>query len=231
MVSYPLAHLTQDNSQNVGGPIQDDEALALFGLIRCMRLRTVVEIGGLSGYSARNFCEAVGPQGRVITLDVNPVPKVAPNHVVIVGDAMQVRRHELQVEHVDLVFCDCHDYAVQMTFLDNLIADHLIDDDSVIALHDTNTIPRSWWGWKEYCKYHLKTMVRGPQGRYLTSGGWVHQEVERRMVNELKKAGYDAICLHSKSDRHDKSMPYRFGLTIMKKFRPLEIRARSGGTP
>jgi hypothetical protein len=32
MVSYPLSHLTQDDSQVVYGPIQDDEALVLFAL-------------------------------------------------------------------------------------------------------------------------------------------------------------------------------------------------------
>ena len=53
MVSYPLAHLTQDERQEVSGPIQDDEAPVRFALIRCMRMRAVVEIGGLAGYSAR----------------------------------------------------------------------------------------------------------------------------------------------------------------------------------
>jgi len=47
------------------------------------------------------------------------------------------------------------------------------------------------------------------------------------MVNDLKKAGYEALCLHSKADRHDKTMPYRHGLTIMKKFNRLEVRHSS----
>jgi predicted O-methyltransferase YrrM len=227
MVSYPLAHLTQDDSQSVSGPIQDDEALALFALIRCMRLQTVVEIGGLSGYSARNFCEAVGPLGRVITLDLNPVPQVAPNHVTIIGDATKIGPKELQVEHIDLVFFDCHEYDAQMKFLNMLTAERLIDDESVIALHDTNTHPHRSVSWKAYWKYWLKRMVRGPLGyeMYLTPDGWVHQDVERRMVNDLKMAGYDALCLHSKPDRHDDTMPYRHGLTIMKKFNPLRISA------
>jgi predicted O-methyltransferase YrrM len=176
MVSYPLSHLTQDDSQAVGGPIQDDEALVLFALIRCMRLRTVVEIGGLSGYSARNFCAAVGPLGRVITLDLHPVPQVAPNHVIIVGDATQVGRKQLQVERVDLVFCDCHVYDVQMNLINNFLADCLIDDDTVIALHDTNTHPRQSVDWKAYGKYWLKSRVKSPgHDLYLTSDGWVHQ--------------------------------------------------------
>jgi len=141
-----------------------------------MRLRTVVEIGGLSGYSARNFCAAVGPLGRVITLDLHPVPQVAPNHVIIVGDATQVGRKQLQVERVDLVFCDCHVYDVQMNLINNFLADCLIDDDTVIALHDTNTHPRQSVDWKAYGKYWLKSRVKSPgHDLYLTSDGWVHQ--------------------------------------------------------
>lgn len=225
MVSFPLGHLTQDDSQVVSGPIQDDEALLLFALIRCMRLRTVVEIGGLSGYSARNFCEAVGPLGQVVTLDLHPVPQVAPNHRVVVGDASRVGRDDLQIEHVDLVFFDCHNYDVQMKLLHNLVSDRLVDDDTVIALHDTNTHPRQTVDWKAYVKYRLKNMIE-PQGYdlYLTADGWVHQDVERRMVNDLKAAGYDALCVHSKSERHDETMPFRHGLTIMKRFSRLEVR-------
>jgi predicted O-methyltransferase YrrM len=142
-----------------------------------MRLRTVLEIGGLAGYSARNFCKAVGPLGQVITLDLRPAPKVAPNHRIIVGDATQVGRDEMQIEHVDLIFFDCHNYDVQMKFLSNFVADGLIDDDTVIALHDTNTHPRPSVDWKAYVKYRLKNMLQ-PQGYdlYLTADGWVHQE-------------------------------------------------------
>jgi predicted O-methyltransferase YrrM len=59
---YDLSHLTQPSHQNVSGPIQDDEALLLFALIRVMCMRRVLEVGGLFGYSATNFIQAVGPE-------------------------------------------------------------------------------------------------------------------------------------------------------------------------
>jgi predicted O-methyltransferase YrrM len=71
MVTYALGHLTQADDQKVGGPIQDDEALLLFSMIRVMRLKRVIEFGGLGGYSARNFLEAVGRDGIVYTVDLN----------------------------------------------------------------------------------------------------------------------------------------------------------------
>jgi predicted O-methyltransferase YrrM len=60
MATFDLSHLVQPRSQAVGGPIQDDEALLLYAIVRVMRLRTILEIGGLDGYSARNFLKAVG---------------------------------------------------------------------------------------------------------------------------------------------------------------------------
>lgn len=46
---YDLSHLVQPLDQQVGGPVQDDEALLLYAMVRCMRVRRVLEIGGLSG--------------------------------------------------------------------------------------------------------------------------------------------------------------------------------------
>ena len=57
MAVYDLSHLTQE-THHPGGAIQDDEALLLFAMIRVMHLRRVLEIGGLDGYSARNFLAA-----------------------------------------------------------------------------------------------------------------------------------------------------------------------------
>ncbi len=74
-LKYDLSHLTQRPNQAVSGPIQDDEALFLFALIRVMLVRRVLEIGGLSGYSATNFTKAVGPLGVVYTIDIRPVPE------------------------------------------------------------------------------------------------------------------------------------------------------------
>ena len=98
MVSYDLSHLTQDESQYVFGPIQDDEALLLYALIRVMKLQTVVEIGGMSGYSALNFCKAVGNEGKVVSIDINKTPQMAPNHISIQKDVNLVSGDMLGVK-------------------------------------------------------------------------------------------------------------------------------------
>ena len=101
MVKYNLEHLTQNDSQNVLGPIQDDEALFLYSIIRGNRLSRILEIGGLAGYSAKNFLQALslGKNGILYTCDLNPVPVLAENHKVIIKNALT----QLRPEHREAV--------------------------------------------------------------------------------------------------------------------------------
>ena len=201
---YDFSHLTQPSNQDVFGPIQDDEALFLFALIRVMCIRRVLEIGGLSGYSATNFVRAVGTAGIVYTIDINPVRKVAPNHVPIAMDARQVTPEAVGCKPLDLIFFDCHAFTAQMELLSRLAEGGMITDRTVLALHDTNLHPTKKAPWA-----------------YRVEGGWVHQAVERRMVNELRALGYDAIALDTSPESHGPDLPARHGLAIMKRFRPL----------
>jgi O-methyltransferase len=211
VVAYNLSHLTQPDDQAIGGPIQDDEGLFLFALIRCMRLRRVLEIGGLGGYSARNFLAAVGPSGVVYTVDVNPVPRLADNHITIQRDCRTVGAKELGSAPIDLVFFDCHAYEPQMTLLKNLQTCGVVHDRTVLSLHDTNTHPRqfAWWAFE-------------------TADGWVHQVAERKMVNELRNDGYEALMLHPDPSRHDGSLPFRHGITILSRNRYLLLDPPEG---
>jgi predicted O-methyltransferase YrrM len=177
-----------------------------------MLLRTVLEIGGLGGYSAVNFCKAVGPTGLVYSIDLNPLPVVAPNHRVVVKDARDLSRADLPdvpAEGLDLVFFDCHDYDVQMELFEQLVADGLVHEDTVIVMHDTNTHPYQAAPW----------VYPAPDGR-----GWVHCPAERRMVNELRvHHGYEALNVHTRLERHSDALPYRHGLSILSKPRVLSV--------
>ena len=92
-----------------------------------------------------------------------------------------------------------------MILLNKFINTNLIDEDSFIVLHDTGTHPN---------QYTL--------GSYETSEGWVHQQVERKMVNILvNDYGYHCINFHTKLNIHDDKLPFRHGLTVLKKFKNL----------
>ena len=206
MVVYDLSHLTQPDHEQVGGPIQDDEALFLFALVRGMRLRRVLEIGGLDGYSAANFLKAVGPHGMVYTVDLQPVRSLAPNHRTITKDVADLSEADLDHEHLDLLFFDAHAYVPQMDLLMRLRRAGLVDDRTVLALHDTQLHPTKTCEWA-----------------YPIEEGWVHQDVERRMVNDLRRMGYDAFDLHTDLTRDAEALPMRHGVTVMRKFRLLAV--------
>lgn len=209
MVNYNLSHLTQDDKQDVIGPIQDDEALFMYSIIRGMRMRRVLEIGGLSGYSARNFLAAVCDDGVVYTVDYNPVPQVAQNHRVLVKNACDVTMADVDNAPLDMVFFDCHDH-VQMHIYQRFVEQGLITDKTVLALHDTNLHYSPW----STLGYALASSE---------DGGKVHQPVERHMVNLFKQMGYDIFSIKTDSTKHGPDFPWRHGLTVCQKFTPMGI--------
>ena len=212
MVYYNLSHLTQADDQLVAGPIQDDEALFLYALIRCTRIRRILEVGGLSGYSARNFLAAMGPGGILYTVDLKHVPCLSSSHVTIMSSCEKLNGQHLENQPVDLVFFDCHIYSSQMRLYYNLLAEGIINDKTTLALHDTNLHP-------------LTDEPGAPPRQWgaVVEGGWMHQAVERQMVNTLRNEGYEALMLHTTSDKHDKTLTLRHGLTILTKPKHLDI--------
>jgi len=207
MVKYNLDHLTQPADQNVSGPIQDDEALFLFSIIRGNRLQRVLEIGGLNGYSAKNFLEALSfdTHGILYTCDVHPVPVLSNNHRVLVKNALDITLEELDNQPLDLIFFDCHD-ILQMDIYHRFVASGIIQDHTILALHDTNL---------HYAPYHHF-------GTYIHSEhGYAHQPVERHMVNAFKLLGYDVFSIRTNAAKHSPAFPVRHGLTVCQKFKVL----------
>lgn len=281
MVKYDLSHLTQDDNQHVWGPIQDDEALFLYSIIRASRLKRIFEIGGLSGYSAQNFLNAVNfgpfanssnptfaessdptsvavaivcshqetvaneddtsqvasldskvpvdtsngpgateitavltteilpikltPGSVVYTCDINPVPKLAENHIVLQKNVIDVTPEDLDNLPLDLVFFDCHD-EIQIQMFNSFVSKGIITDNTILALHDTNLhyAPYNKWG----------PFV--PE-----ENGFAHQVVERKMVNYFKEIGYDIFSIKTDSSKHSPELPVRHGISICQKFKKM----------
>jgi predicted O-methyltransferase YrrM len=207
MVKYDLSHLTQNDNQDVWGPIQDDEALFLYSIIRASRLKRIFEIGGLNGYSAQNFLKAVNfaSDSVVYTCDINPVPKLATNHNVIQKNVLDVTPQDVQNQPLDLVFFDCHE-EVQLEMFNSFVSKGIITDDTILTLHDTNLhyAPYNRWG----------PFV--PE-----ENGFAHQVVERKMVNYFKELGYDIFSIKTDSSKHSPEFPIRHGISICQKFRKM----------
>ena len=66
----------------------------------------------------------------------------------------------------------------------------------------------------------------------MVAEGWMHQGVERQMVNTLRSDGYESLMLHTTADRHDETLPIRHGLTILTRARYLDVGDMEGtGSP
>ena len=72
-----VSHLAFYEEENASGPIQRDEALFLYGAIRVIRPKTVVEIGFLRGQSAFNFLRAMDDDAVLYSFDIDPLAESA----------------------------------------------------------------------------------------------------------------------------------------------------------
>ena len=118
-----FAHLGRQGwKQGVIGPMQDDEALLLFGLVRASHVCRILEIGGLDGFSARNFLAALRPKNqphpdkanerravaapkaacRLYTIDRRKVDRLSAEHVVLTKDARDFNASDIGNQRIDL---------------------------------------------------------------------------------------------------------------------------------
>lgn len=218
MVAYDLRHLTQADEQSNPGPIQDDEALLLFALIRVTRIKRILELGSAYGYSAANFCAAIGDHGTVYSVSIPEVcPKLADNHVVFHKDIVDLTPEDLGGEPIDLVFFDCHAYEAELCVFQRLRRAAVITDKTILVFHDTNL-------WPTRNAVNVENAPDWPTLCYEVEGGWVFCPPERQLVNDFKEMGYDILNLGTDRSVHGPHLPYRCGLSIARKFYPLELK-------
>jgi len=207
MVKYNLSHLIQNEDQNVSGPIQDDEALFLYSIIRGCRIQRILEIGGGNGDSAINFLHALSysKNGILYTCDLQPVPVFGENHKVIIKNALHMTIDEIDNKPLDLIFFDCHD-IVQLEIYNKFVDNKIINDNTILAVHDTNLHYPPY----QHCGVYIEK-----------ENGYAHQQVERHMVNVFKLLGYDIFSISTDHTKHSPDFPVRHGMTVCRKFKML----------
>ena len=203
----------QGREQAVLGPIQDDEALLLYAIIRTTQVRRIAEIGGYQGFSAQNFMAALrgkGPNATLYTFDINAVPQQhsvssGPRHISVVKDARDVNASDLHNNPLDLLFLDCHDVSASTVLLSRLLGDSMLARDAYVALHDTGLYPLP--------------VFEGSRPIVGNERLWVHQAAERRIADWLihndVRARWQRISFHD--DWPAAPLRYRHGLTLMQR--------------
>ena len=228
-----LAHLSQPTPgwdgayprQMAMGPMQADEMLLLFGLVRSSSVARVLEIGGLQGTSAYNFLQALrckhgGPVApMVITVDINPVHRWESHlvtHRTLQKDATLLTMADIGGEAVDAILLDCHAFYASQHILLNVFDRGLLSANGFLFLHDTGLhdyptpLPKVTWA----------QLNKQPPG-------WVHQPVERLIAQWVTQQD----CAFQRVSAHDdaRDVGPRHGLTIMQRRVDLTVSDCSTG--
>ena len=134
--SYPV--------QNVGGPIQDDEAVMLFGMVRTMGITRILELGGKHGYSAQNFLQAMNcvngnvSEHAMYTVDYQGELKAFDDrHHLLIKDAIRLTAEDVDNTPLGMVFLDCHSFYASLHVLKVLTSQNLLTKNALVAFHDT----------------------------------------------------------------------------------------------
>jgi predicted O-methyltransferase YrrM len=187
---YSLGHLRYFG-EIVMGPVQRDEALFLYGLVKIVDPKTIVEFGFSRGHSATNFLKAMSSDSRLYSYDISDASvqlarRIHDNRFRLIHKS-QVDFDSSDVDHrrVDFAFFDAsHDCDLNLLTFDRLRIS--LSDRALIAVHDTGS---HWLDPSHPIKPH-----------------------EREFVNHVRLSMPDFDLIHL-----DCTTKYRHGLTLLQR--------------
>jgi predicted O-methyltransferase YrrM len=205
------------------GPVQRDEAFALFGVLRAVRPQTVVEFGFDDGRSAFNALRALDATARLYAYDVGDHAADAARALFAHEPLLTFLRKSqadfepADVDHrpVEFVLLDAsHDFALNRETLRRLVP--ALAPGAIVAIHDTGTVHRSA---DPASRFPAAANRASPQ--WITPDEFEQHPGERATVNWLRAEYPDFSCVHL----HTHRVP-RWGLTLLQRGSSL---ATSGG--
>jgi predicted O-methyltransferase YrrM len=137
---YDLSHLTQ-NKMIVVGPIQDDEALFLYGLIKTTRPKTLLECGMFHGYSTVNILKAIDKDARLFTFDIEIYNKNSPafndkRFKFINKSQSKFEQSDVENKTIDFIYLDNgHYFDVNVEFWKKVVGS--MSENAIMVIHDT----------------------------------------------------------------------------------------------
>ena len=208
---YSLGYLDLFDEETAIGPLQRDEALLLYGLVRTIRPKVILEFGFYLGHSAYNFLCAGGSGTRVFSYDVTDVSKRTAtrffsrysNFRYIHKSQTEFDATDIQCMRVDLLFMDAsHSLASNIKTFE--LVRPVLTDNAVIAIHDTGT-----WS-KQHMRAVHNAFAATRRDQWLSDEEFAHQPEEREFVTYLLRQHPDFQCIHLHS-----ANTLRHGLTIL----------------
>jgi len=220
---YSINHLI-DYSELACGPIQSDEALFLYGLVKVIRSKVIIEFGFAKGHSSINFLKALTPDGLLYSFDCDETCKPIacsikdPRFRFIFKRGEDFQSVDINNRSADIIFIDAsHVFNLNVLLFEKIL--NCLNQDTLVVIHDTGSwnkelIPKSYTRWTEHMNYILD---REPSA-LINDKEFVPQPDERRFVNYLRSKYPDFSQIHFHSLN-----TIRHGLTILQRTRKLPI--------
>lgn len=218
---YSLDHLDLFETYKFG-PIQKDEALFLFSLVKMTRPSTIVEFGLLEGHSCLNFVCSKDEKTSYYGFDKdeNAVARAQKfcegraNCFLSQIDCIDFDSGKIDGRTIDLCFLDCsHILEVNQKCLEKVIP--CMSENAILAIHDTG------YYYKKNCNMLPKSFLdRKPAflKRFESKDKVSAVKPEQHTVNWFKERWPDWQQLHMHSENI-----MRHGITLLQKYQKLMI--------
>lgn len=225
-MEYDIKHL-KEYSEWAHGPIQADEALFLFALVRVVRPRVVVEFGFDKGKPAINFLKALDEEGVLFSFDYKEECEAIARSIqddrfkFIVKKQQDFCAQDIDNREIDLLFIDASHRLNHNLKLFKKMRDSL-KENALIIIHDTGTwnldlLPKAFTPWS----HHMEAMQKRDPSARVTHAEFAHQPEERMFVNRLRNLypEFQQVHVHALHT-------IRHGLTILQKAQELPLGRR-----
>ncbi len=215
-----MSHLLSYRENDAIGPLQRDEAVALFGIIRTLRPQVVVEFGFFHGHSAFNFLRAMPDDAELFSYDIDAdsINRAATEFTFdrrfnFIGRSQtDFDPADVGNRKIDFVFFDAaHELELNTATFGKMV-DHL-SPGAMVAVHDTGL-----WHRKDFAAIH-ETFAREMPGVWETEDLYAHQPGERDFIDWIvsRHPEFTAIHFHTTGT-------LRHGFTLLQRKRSLGSR-------
>ena len=210
---YPVNEL-------VLGPIQRSEAIAIYGLLRTIRPRRVIEIGFGEGDSTEALLAGIRgfPGATVTSYDIrvswahaSSLKKKYSNLEVIQADQTTL---QLGPDQVDFLFLDAsHDFDLNKIFWNNNV--DILGPGAYVVIHDTGMWADGYFNDASLAGFGKRGTLRGIEGRF-------HQPGEVEFVDWVtsteSRSPWTRVDIGSRNC-------FRHGFTVLqRKISPLNLK-------
>ena len=213
-------HLATFQEESIHSSIQRDEALFLFGIIRAIRPKIVVEFRFHCGHSAFNFLQALSGAGQLYSYDISDEScRIAAKCFAQYTNFHFLKKSQEFFSPDDvgggkrISFIDAsHDLKSNQKTFSALVPS--LADKAIVGVHDTGT----WF--KKYFSPDARAFADSRPDNWINDEEFYPIEAERGFVNWIGCNYPDFQIIHFHSKNH-----LRYGITLLQKNRLLNNRS------